>query len=75
MSIQQSVFTGFAAMVLAACAAAPEATAQTEAPARTISVNGEGRVYRAAGYGGLFQLASGRTAPMPPLPYGRIPTP
>ena len=44
MSIQQSAFTGFAAMVLAACAAAPEATAQSEPPARTISVNGEGRV-------------------------------
>ncbi len=43
MSIQKALFPAAAAVILTACAAAPEAVAQSDAPVRTITVSGEGR--------------------------------
>ncbi len=43
MGIQQALFPAIAAAFMTACAAAPEAVAQTNDAARTITVSGEGR--------------------------------
>ena len=43
MGIQKAIFPVAAAVLMTACAAAPEAVAQNGAEARTITVNGEGR--------------------------------